>query len=86
MFKRKCVQITIEIGVWSSGSCRSASGSGDGAFMSGDGIGLGKLGVISSNFFFTSFMRLPKFLYAYENKTNSQIKNMFFICICTKYI
>jgi hypothetical protein len=43
-----------------SGSSKSASGSGDGAFMSGDGKGDGNVFANSSSFFFIVLIRLPK--------------------------
>lgn len=46
------------------GRSRSESGLGEGAFMSGDGIGLLRVGSISSSFFLTFFTLVPNALYA----------------------
>lgn len=46
------------------GKSKSESGLGEGALISGDGIGLFNVGIISSNFFFKFFTRSAKALYA----------------------
>lgn len=59
-----------------TGSSISESGLGEGAFMSGEGIGLVKAGFISSSFFFRCFTLDENVLYAWNHngfETNTLI-------------
>lgn len=67
------VILPFVVGVSVSNSI-SESGLGDGAFMSGEGIGLLKVGSNSSSFFLTVLTRDPKALYAFKNN-RKQIKS-----------